>query len=72
MRPITKFALATAFAALPVTAHALDKPPSQPGGGSPGQGAPTQVPEPGMIGLFAAGVAGLYIGRRLGKRRRDD
>ena len=73
MRPITKLVLAAAFAALPVTAHALDKPPSHPGGGgSPAHGAPTPVPEPGMIGLFAAGIGGLYVARRMRTRRRDD
>lgn len=74
MRPITKLAIAAAIAALPATAHALDKPPSHPGGGSSSSsgGAPTPIPEPGVIGLFAAGIGGLYLGRRWSKKRRDD
>jgi len=36
-------------------------------GSSPGSGPITEVPEPGMLGLFAASVAALFIVRKFRK-----
>jgi hypothetical protein len=32
---------------------------------------PTPVPEPSALGLFAGGLAGLVIGRRIAKKKAD-
>lgn len=60
MRFILATLLLVTTAALPATAHATDGPPKDP--------LPTQVPEPGMAGLFGASVLGLLYARRRNRK----
>ena len=75
--PIRTALVITGAALLPVTAaHAMGEvpsaPPSHQGGDHGSAGSPAPVPEPGVLVLFATGLGGLYAGRRLARKKRDD
>ncbi|MBR0553625.1 PEP-CTERM sorting domain-containing protein [Stakelama marina] len=54
-------------------AHAMGHMPGSPPHSKTPSGSPHSVPEPGVLGLFGLGIAGLWASRRLSRRnnRRD-